>query len=208
MENMEKLMNKQEYLWPAMATIALAVMFPSYWIAELSIRGLELDVAAAELHALDFIFLAVGMLTAYVIYSFRAALVERSHYSGVDVALLLYICTNLVAYVGLFAFSLWFAVISNGSEGQFSELGELAVAVLFFGSIVISGLIEILLAILLIRDSKELPPILMPFGIICLINGMANLSIIFSFATLFLFPLLMIVLTFYFLRQPEMLEVV
>ncbi|MCG8412840.1 MAG: hypothetical protein MI746_01360 [Pseudomonadales bacterium] len=201
-------MNNQDYLFPGLACIGLAILYPVYWVAEVSIRGLGFDSMSEGIHVLDFIFLATGLLSAYVFFSLRDRLSTENNYFGVDVTLLIYVCSTVVFVVSLFAVGVWYTTYGQGLSGNVAEVTEIVIAVIFFGSLVVFGILEILIGILIMRDSRELPSILTPAAIVCLLMGMANLSIFFSFLTLFLFPVLLIILTYYFMRQPDMVEVV
>lgn len=201
-------MNNQDYLLPGIACIALAILYPVYWVSELVVRGIGFDSMGQEFGILDVMFLALGLLSAYIFFSLRSRLVEENNYYGIDVTLLIYVCATLVFTLSMLAIGQWYSYFGLQRGSDVRELTEVIVAVIFFGSMVVFGIMEILMGIMLMRDSKELPSIITPIAIICLLMGMANLSIIFSILTLFLFPVLLIILTYYFLKQPDMVEVV
>ena len=76
------------------------------------------------------------------------------------------------------------------------------------GTGILSGVAEVLMGCLLLRDGASMPPLVRIFAIITLIMGIFDLTVIFSFVSLFIFPVAMLVLATYFLSKPEMVEVV
>ena len=94
------------------------------------------------------------------------------------------------------------------SVADYEEIALTIGIVVLVGSVVLGGVSEILIGCLLLRDSNTMPPLVRIFAIITLIMGVFDLALIFSFISLFIFPVSMLVLAIYFMSKPEMIEVV
>ena len=76
------------------------------------------------------------------------------------------------------------------------------------GAIVILGIIDLLIGILLLAKSTELPTLLKIFAIMSVIQGVLGITVVFAATLIFIFPITMIILAMFFLRKPESLELV
>ena len=76
------------------------------------------------------------------------------------------------------------------------------------GAIVILGIIDLLIGILLLAKSTELPTLLKIFAIMSVIQGVLGITVVFAATLIFIFPITMIILAMFFLRKPESLEIV
>ena len=76
------------------------------------------------------------------------------------------------------------------------------------GAIVILGIIDLLIGILLLAKSTELPTLLKIFAIMSVIQGVIGMTVFLSVTLIFIFPITMIILAIFFLRKPESIEIV
>jgi hypothetical protein len=76
------------------------------------------------------------------------------------------------------------------------------------GAIVILGIIDLLIGILLLAKSTELPTLLKIFAIMSVIQGVIGITVVFAAMLIFIFPITMIILAMFFLRKPESIEIV
>ena len=76
------------------------------------------------------------------------------------------------------------------------------------GAIVILGIIDLLIGILLLAKSTELPTLLKIFAIMSVIQGVIGMTVFLSVTLIFIFPITMIILAMFFLRKPESIEIV
>ena len=80
--------------------------------------------------------------------------------------------------------------------------------ILTIGAIVVYGILDIVTAIFLLVERNEVPTILKAIAVTTLVQGICEVSVIFSPAGVFIFPLLLVFYAIYFLSSPERLEVV
>jgi len=204
-------MTNYDYWRPALAAILLGILYPLYWILELSFDGgfpPEDFSAYAEWSSLDWLFLFLGGLSVYVYLSLRRILSEQLNYSGIDIPILIMVAICVVFYFGLSLLQIALHLIVGDSVADYEEIVLTIGVVVLVGSVVLGGVSEILIACLLLRDSGTMPPLVRIFAIITLIMGIFDLTLIFSFISLFVFPVSMLVLAMYFMSKPEMIEIV
>jgi len=211
MKNQEIYMMSYDYWRPALAAILLGVLYPLYWVLELSFDGgfpPEDFSAYIEWSSLDWLFLFLGGLNVYVYLSLRRILSEQLNYSGIDIPILIMVVICIVFYVGLSFLQIALHLVVGDSVADYEEIALTIGVVVLVGSVVLGGVSEILIACLLLRDSGTMPPLVRIFAIITLIMGIFDLTLIFSFISLFIFPVSMLVLAMYFMSKPEMIEIV
>lgn len=199
-------MKDNDYLLPGLAAILLSVLFPVYWIQEI-ISGLSGGGAAyfssvGQLTLSSWVFLGMGALSIYVYYCFKRILHDQLNFKSIDILLWLMIISSACFFGGLFLFDA--LPQATGSSDLLLTIGY----VLGIGFMVIFGLIDITIGIMLLRHFETLPSILKVFSIVSLIQGILEISIIFNFGVLLSFPIYLILLAVYFLRKPDMIEVV
>ena len=76
------------------------------------------------------------------------------------------------------------------------------------GILVSLSLLDILIGAVLLRNLESLPTLLQIFALVTVIQGALAISVIFSFIAILSFPISLIILSVYFLRKPESIEVV
>ena len=70
------------------------------------------------------------------------------------------------------------------------------------------GVVDIVIAALLLRDRDELPQLLLAFAIVNLIVGLLELTVVLAFAAVVVLPIAVLILAAHFLREPEVIEIV
>lgn len=205
-------MTQNKFLFPAIAVIALALLFPVYWSAHflsMSAGGSKALIQdLAGLNPSDLVFLLIGVLHVYTYFSLKKFLNERHAFSGADIPLILLIATVSVYVFG----SLVSDTIMHIFGGQIyfpseSSLVNGNTAALIISTIVFGGL-NIALGFILLTQSREFLGTLKTFAIVQIIQGIFELTVIFSFVTIVIFPLALIILAILFIREPEVLEVI
>lgn len=196
-------MKNNDYLLPGLAAIFLAILMPFYWIYELGSVGFDIEsaYASSEFGISNFIFLFTGIISVYIYYSFKRILHDHHNYYQADVLLNIMIGLNIVFHV--LVFTLDFSI-----SGSLSETALSLTLWLWIGGLIVFGIVDILIAVFLLRASKDLPGLITGFAIMNLIMGIFELSIVFSFAVIFLFPIVALILAVFFLRKPEQVEFV
>ena len=208
-------MKNTDYLLPALAAVAVAILFPIYWIGQMSM-GVNMDGAdmaaglftnISTLDLSDALFLALGLLTMFVYFGLMRLLNDQLNYSSLNIVIWIIIALNAVftatLVLDVYASTLSADTLAN-NEGY---LVGAAMAV-GAGSMIVFGILDIILGIALLRAAVPLPSVLKIFAVIAIIQGVLEVSLFLSFMTLFIFPLAMIILAAVFMRKPDSIEVV
>lgn len=207
-------MTDNDYFWPGIAAIALAAIYPIFWIYEIGFGDMlqivirDGDVITNwKIDLADWVFLGVGALTIYIHYSLMRILGDHHNYHGIDILLIVQICLCVIFYAGLFATDVILVLAGDQLSSSAQNFIVVASASLFLGFIIITGLMEILIGIMLLREPDQLPSLMRIFAISTLILGIFDLSVIFAAAAIFIFPMTLIILAMRFLQRPQMIEV-
>jgi hypothetical protein len=205
-------MNENRYLLPALSSIALAVLFPLYWINQFvqmgESRGVEFYNDLVGLNFADAVFLLVGILMVYVYVSLKKFLNDRYGFSGANIPLTL-IMISVTVYVLVSLASDTFMQITGHKlhlTWHKAVLEGNATALLI--STVIFGALDMVLGIMLFIKARKYSAVLTAFAILTVMQGFFELTIFLSPAVFVIYPLALIVLAVMFLRQPEALEIV
>lgn len=204
-------MTNYDYWRPALAAILLGLLYPLYWILEFAGgEGFPPDDFSSYVvwSSLDWLFLALGFLNVYLYLSLRRILSEQLNYSGIDIPILIMVAVCVVFYFGLSFLQIFLPLVVGDLVADYEEVTLTIGIVVLVGTVILSGVSEILIGCLLLRDSINMPPLVKIFAIMTLIMGVFDLTLIFSFISLFIFPVSMLVLATYFMSKPEMIEVV
>ncbi|GJM14180.1 MAG: hypothetical protein DHS20C12_25830 [Pseudohongiella sp.] len=204
-------MTNYDYWRPALAAVLLGILYPLYWVIELSLGGEfppEDFSSYIQWSPLDWLFLSLGFLNVYLYISLRRILFDQLNYSGIDIPILIMVAACVVFYFGLSILQIVLPIVVGDSLADYEEIALIVGMVLLLGTLILSGVSEILIGCLLLRDSGMMPPLLRIFAIVTLIMGIFDLTVIFSFVSLFVFPISMLILAAYFLSKPETIEVV
>lgn len=197
-------MNKEHnYLLDGVAALALAVLFPLYWIIEIGSHGDDFDLASVinGLQVNDLLFLTVGLLNAYFYVSVRRILFDHHHYSRLNIVFALMIGLCAVFYLGTFA-------IDALAGPNPSESVQTLMFMLTIGSLVVFGVLDIVVGALLLMEGDRLSSLVRVFAIVSLVQGIVEITVVLSPLTLFLFPVSTALMAVYFLREPEAVEIV
>ncbi|MDP6375503.1 MAG: hypothetical protein QF921_11105 [Pseudomonadales bacterium] len=76
------------------------------------------------------------------------------------------------------------------------------------GALRVFGVIDMVLAVMLLRDADNLPVTLKMFGIANLLFGISQASVILSFATVIMYPIATLMLAVHFPGKPNLIEIV
>lgn len=201
-------MTNKEYMWPGIAAIALAILFPLYWSHAITFGDFSLPAAVSGelvLSTADWLFLIVGVLIVYVYFALKRVLNDHQNYQGIDILILMAIAVTSLYYGGL----LLLDAISALNLGESTKNMLLSTTYIFVGiGNFLFGLLDILIGIVLLKDSSQLPSLVKAFAIAMLINGLAAITFIFSILVIAVYPIALVILAIYFLKKPEMIEVV
>lgn len=201
-------MNNTKYKLAGMAAIALAVLFPIYWIATF---GLMIDNAEMtfrtdflELSGWDILFVTIGALEIYVYFSLSKYF--RDQIGGGFIANML---LAMAFFVALFHSTVAVDILLG--LGLFPSIAETIIDVTLVAGIVLLllycfsliGMCSAMLARFI-----ELPTALKIFAVGMLIAAVMQLTLVLAVVNIVLFPALMLPLAYHFLTDEHTVEVV
>lgn len=202
-------MQNKDYLLPGVAAILLAVLSPIYWLGMIPSVG-NYDILWQDMKSLgfyDILFASILLLTIYIYLNLKNILNEQLNFNHIDLLVWIYAAINIL-WVSTLLLDVASAVLPENivsqNEGTFLNIG-LSIGV---GAIVILGIIDLLIGILLLAKSTELPTLLKIFAIMSVIQGVIGITVVFAATLIFIFPITMIILAMFFLRKPESIEIV
>ena len=201
-------MQNKDHLLPGVAAIFVAVISPIYWLGMSSpIGDFALGQDMLSLGFSDILFASILLLTIYIYLNLKNILNEQLNFNHIDFLVLIMVAINILWMSTLFldvAITVLPENIVTQNEDTFLNIG-LSMSI---GAIVILGIIDLLIGILLLTKSTELPTLLKIFAIMSVIQGVIGITVIFAATLIFIFPITMIILAMFFLRKPESLELV
>ena len=202
-------MQNRDYLLPGVAAIFVAVISPIYWLGMAASVG-DSDILWQDMMSLgfsDILFASILLLTIYIYLNLKNILNEQLNFNHIDLLVWIYAAINIL-WVSTLLLDVASAVLPENIVSQnkdtFFKIG-LSVSI---GAIVILGIIDLLIGILLLAKSTELPTLLKIFAIMSVIQGVLGITVVFAATLIFIFPITMIILAMFFLRKPESLEIV
>ncbi len=197
-----------KFLYAGIAAILLAVLFPIYWG---SMLGMALDdleaVFRKDLSGVnwsDLFMLVIGILEVYVYWNLKEALKNNFNSVGCQVLLLIMVFSVVLFHLTLLIdLSMLFSSVATLDSNLYDF------AILYsFAAIIIYVLAGLALSIMLIINGRELSRTLLVFAIVFLVSNLLQLFGFYFVASLVLFPMSVVVLAIYFIKEPDRLEVV
>jgi uncharacterized membrane protein len=205
-------MNNSDYTLPGIAAIALAILFPLYWVIVISSGMLDSRISFYQSTIgfawSDLLFVFVGLLTVYVYLCLKRLLNQQYGFSGVNLPLNILIACSAIYFFALAALDLVMDVFGDGlglSVHKFVINANITISV---GSLLVYGIADILMGVLLLKNSDNDSSILKTLAIVAIIQGIIEITIIFSPALIAIWPLMLVVLAILFMHKPDQLEVI
>ena len=202
-------MQNRDYLLPGVAAIFVAVISPIYWIGMSSSVG-DYDILWQDMMSLgfsDILFASILLLTIYIYLNLKNILNEQLNFNHIDLLVLIMVAINTL-WLGTLFLDIASAVLPENIVTQNKDAFLKINLSVGIGAIVILGIIDLLIGILLLAKSTELPTLLKIFAIMSVIQGVIGMTVFLSVTLIFIFPITMIILAMFFLRKPESLELV
>jgi hypothetical protein len=202
-------MQNKDYLLPGVAAILLAVLNPIYWLGMSQWVG-DSYILGQDMMSLgfsDILFASILLLSIYIYLNLKNILNEQLNFNHIDLLVWIYAAINILWMSTLFldvAINVLPENIVTQNKDTFLNIG-LSMSI---GAIVILGIIDLLIGILLLAKSTELPTLLKIFAIMSVIQGVIGITVVFAATLIFIFPITMIILAMFFLRKPESIEIV
>jgi hypothetical protein len=175
----------------------------SQWAGDSYILGQDM----MSLGFSDILFASILLLSIYIYLNLKNILNEQLNFNHIDLLVWIYAAINILWMSTLFldvAITVLPENIVTQNKDTFLNIG-LSMSI---GAIVILGIIDLLIGILLLAKSTELPTLLKIFAIMSVIQGVIGITVVFAATLIFIFPITMIILAMFFLRNPESIEIV
>ena len=201
-------MQNKDYLLPGVAAIFVAVISPIYWIGMSSPMGdFALGQDMLSLGFPDILFASILLLTIYIYLNLKNILNEQLNFNHIDLLVLIMVAINTL-WLGTLFLDIASTVLPDNIVTQNKDAFLKINLSVSIGAIVILGIIDLLIGILLLAKSTELPTLLKIFAIMSVIQGVIGMTVFLSVTLIFIFPITMIILAMFFLRKPESIEIV
>jgi hypothetical protein len=202
-------MQNKDYLLPGVAAILLAVATPIYWLGMSPSVG-DYDILWQDMLSLgfyDILFASCLLLNIYIYLNLKHILNEQLNFNHIDLLVLIMVAINTL-WLGTLFLDVASTVLPDNIVTQNKDAFLKINLSVSIGAIVILGIIDLLIGILLLAKSTELPTLLKIFAIMSVIQGVIGMTVFLSVTLIFIFPITMIILAMFFLRKPESIEIV
>ena len=201
------------YVKPGVAAITLALLFPIYWtfIMMVGVNGTDffdnLRADMLQLSWLDGVFLLIGALEIYIYYSLVRVFSDRMPSSAANI--LLFIIMGSVAVFHLSVGADFYLALMQGNLAQ-GAIDQIVTITIYtsIAALVLFVIAGIGLSIVILSQADLAAPLLKAFAILLLVVCFLQATILFAVLNLILFPVALIVLALYFIKDPETLEIV
>ncbi|KKO47785.1 hypothetical protein VT06_15215 [Arsukibacterium sp. MJ3] len=204
-------MTQQHYFLPGIAALLLAVVFPIYWLYAFSV-GAEnfIEVYRADLLSLslsDLAFVLIGVLEVYIYLCLRRSFSERLSSAAAAVLLLIMAILVVLFHATVLVDVALTLMGSSLTAHAIDTIAEVTV-VIALGVLFAYGLVGFILSVVLLLNRTGAPSLLKYFAVVLLVGCLLQLTVILSPLNVFVFPVALLLLAFYFLKPPQLLEVV
>lgn len=203
-------MNTSTYGLPAAAAILLAVLFPWYWgsgFLETADFVQQYRNDLLSLNAKDILFVVIGALEIYLYLSLRRALADTVSFGTARTALLL-----MAVSVGVFhatvLIDVFFAFYGANLGAEVIDYALALSAFVGLAILFIYAVFALVFGVSVLRRGNDAATLLKIFAVLLIAIALLHVSVIFSVFNVLLFPVAVVLLAFYFLRNPEVVEVV
>jgi drug/metabolite transporter (DMT)-like permease len=152
----------------------------------------------------DLLFIIFTVIGVYVLIMFRKLLNERYNYHGIDTLIIISIWWSILFQISNLIMKAYAVLI--GLEPR------LILALIYLSFFIIAmltiGIVDILIAVRLLKIKDKLNDLLRAFAYITIIAGILEASIVLSPLALILVPVTCVILGMIFLREKEEVEFV
>ncbi len=201
---------KNDYALAGIAALVLAILFPSLMVYELinydAQSWKDMLVDTREWGLSHYLFIMAGMLAIFVLYNFKKILNEQQNFKSLDVLLWILMILSAVFHIVLVIAEAYVGA-SQITADQSMNVG-IGLAGMSISVLIAFGIVDIVVGVVLIINRSKLPNILTALGIVSIIQGVFEISIILMGLAIVSFPIYMIILAIYLLSKPETIEVV
>ena len=155
----------------------------------------------------DILFASILLVTIYIYLNLKNILNEQLNFNNIDLLVWIYVAINIL-WMSTLLLDIASTVLPENIVTQTKDTFLNIGLSMSIGAIVILGIIDLLIGILLLTKSTELPTLLKIFAIMSVVQGVIGITVVFAATLIFIFPITMIILAMFFLRKPESIEIV
>lgn len=205
-------MKNNDFMAAGVAAISLAVLFPLYWVYIISTgvfeSGANYYQTTLEFSFDDVWFILLGLLSIFVYWSLKKVLDNHLGYSAVGVPIAIAIITCGAQAFGLAGLDAFMSIFSDqvGLSTHKFVLG--AQYLIGVGALIVFGVADILIGALILKNAHHDSAVLKILGIVMIIQGALELTVILSPIVIGVFPVTLIIMSVIFLTKPQAIEVV
>ena len=200
-------MNENRYTLSGWLAIGAAVLFPLVFamgIIQAIIAIRSFNYSGPMLGPSDFIMVLVTAMGVYVLLKLRQLLNERYDFHDIDILILVSIWWSIMFQAISISMKIVFIVI-----WPVSELVLVVLNITVLGAAMVTiGIVDIMIAMRLLRAKETLNDLLKAFAYVTLAAGVFEVSIIMSPLSLLLVPVSCVILGMIFLKEKEEVEFV
>jgi hypothetical protein len=202
-------MNRRDAL-SGYTAIALALLFPAYWIPALAVGELSFVEAyradVMRLSAMDLLFVLIGAMEIYIYLSLRRLFLEQMH-GSLPATLLLLMALVVGVFHATVLFDVVLAIGPTLAEPRQEDLVTASAVVMIAGLFVYTVLGLVLATALLFRRDDQ-PGLLKVFAVLLIVACLLQLTVVLGPFNVVLFPVILLVLAVFFMRGGHQVEVV
>ncbi|CUS48018.1 MAG: hypothetical protein HLUCCO02_05550 [Idiomarinaceae bacterium HL-53] len=200
-------MDSNSFKPAGIAAIALAVLFPIYWLYVVSFSATyegEFWLEFEQLNLWDLLFVVIGALEIWVYLAFRKLVSYQLNGSLLSILLLI-----MVGLVGLFHATVVVDLfIAFGLAGAFADTMITVAVTLGLVFLFLYAVVALIFALVMLKQFTSLSSLLKVFAVGLLVASVFQFTVVLGVLNILLFPILMIILSIEFFRGEQSIEVV
>ena len=202
-------MNENRYTMAGWLSIANAGLIPLAIILNIVFQVFTTRVLGFHQPTIgpgDFIGIITTLISIYILLKFRSLLHERYNFFDIDGLILASIAWLVISQIGSIALRGLQFIVGSGRD---AEIFVAIVAITFLAlTMVAAGVINILIAVKMMRIKEQFSDTLKFFIYLTLTAGILEVSVIFSPLSVLLIPVVFITYGLIFFRDHEQVEFV
>ena len=205
-------MKNNDFMGAGIAAIALAVLFPLYWVYIISTgtfdSGVNYYQTTLEFGFDDVWLILLGALSIFVYWSLKKVLDNHLGYGAIGVPIIIAIVACGVYTFGLAGLDAFMSIFSNQvglSTHKFVFGAQYLIGVVFM---IVFGVADILIGVLILKNADHDSAVLKVLAIAMIIQGILELTVFLSPLVIGVFPITLIIMSVIFLTKPQAIEVV
>jgi len=199
-------MEQKKYQLAGWLSMVAAVIFPFAYLTGILLGVISLTRFHRQVPSFnisDLMMIVFTVIFVYVMLAFKKMLNERYNFHGIDALIVLSIIWSIVYQIVSINMSTTILIISP------SDIFYTILIIVFLAFFMITiGIIDLFIAIRLLKIKESLSDLLKVFAYLSLIAGICELTVILSPVLLVLLPIYLVVMGMIFFKEDEGVEFV